>query len=47
MNFVLVALGKIPEYLDDCISQIKKTQNITVKNVTIHALIKRILKSTN
>ena len=27
MNFVLVALGKIPEYLDDCISQIKKTQN--------------------
>ncbi len=27
MNFVLVALGKIPEYLDDCINQIKKTQN--------------------
>ena len=26
MNFVLVALGKIPEYLDDCIFQIKKTQ---------------------
>ncbi len=26
MNFVLVALGKIPEYLNDCISQIKKTQ---------------------
>ena len=26
MNFVLVALGKIPEYLDDCIYQIKKTQ---------------------
>jgi hypothetical protein len=28
MNFVLVALGKIPEYLDDCILQIKKTQKI-------------------
>ena len=26
MNFVLVALGKIPEYLNDCIYQIKKTQ---------------------
>ena len=26
MNFLLVALGKIPEYLDDCIFQIKKTQ---------------------
>ena len=26
MNFILVALGKIPEYLDDCINQIKKTQ---------------------
>ena len=26
MNFVLVALGKIPEYLNDCINQIKKTQ---------------------
>jgi len=26
MNFVLVALGEIPEYLDDCIYQIKKTQ---------------------
>ena len=26
MNFLLVALGKIPEYLDDCIIQIKKTQ---------------------
>jgi len=26
MNIVLVALGKIPEYLDDCIYQIKKTQ---------------------
>tara|TARA_B100001063_G_scaffold218766_1_gene222369 strand:+ start:58 stop:927 length:870 start_codon:yes stop_codon:yes gene_type:complete len=26
MNFVLVALGKIPGYLNDCISQIKKTQ---------------------
>ena len=26
MNFVLIALGKIPEYLNDCIIQIKKTQ---------------------
>ena len=26
MNIVLVALGKIPDYLDDCIYQIKKTQ---------------------
>ena len=26
MNFVLVALGKIPEYLEDCIFQIKQTQ---------------------
>ena len=26
MNFILVALGSIPKYLDDCILQIKKTQ---------------------
>ena len=26
MNFVLVALGKIPKYLEDCIFQIKQTQ---------------------
>ena len=26
MNFVLVALGNVPEYLDSCIIQIKKTQ---------------------
>ena len=26
MNFALVALGIIPEYLNDCILQIKKTQ---------------------
>lgn len=29
MNFILVALGKIPEYLDDCIDQIKRTQKQT------------------
>ena len=37
MNFVLVALGKIPEYLDDCIFQIKKTQ----KKSKIFLLINR------
>jgi len=37
MNFVLVALGKIPKYLDDCILQIKKTQ----KNSTIFLLVNK------
>ncbi len=35
MNFILVALGKIPKYLDDCIFQIKRTQ----KNSKIFLLL--------
>ena len=34
MNIIIVALGKIPKYLDDCIKQI----NLTQKNHTIHLL---------
>ena len=43
MNFVLVALGKIPEYLDDCIFQIKKTQ----KKSKIFLLINKNLEYKN
>jgi len=37
MNIVIVALGKIPKYIDDCIKQIDLTQ----KNYTIHLLKNR------
>ena len=37
MNIVIVALGKIPKYIDDCIKQIYLTQ----KNYTIHLLKNR------
>ena len=43
MNFVLVALGKIPAYLDDCIFQIKKTQ----KKSKIFLLINKNLEYKN
>ena len=38
MNFILIALGDIPDYLDYCIQQIKKTQ----KKSKIYLLVNRI-----
>ena len=43
MNFALVALGKIPEYLDDCICQIKQSQ----KKSKIFLLVNKDTKYKN
>ena len=43
MNIVIVALGKIPKYIDDCIKQIDLTQ----KNHTIHLIKNRSSNYTN
>ena len=43
MNIIIVALGIIPEYLDDCINQI----NLTQKNHTIHLIKNRSSNYTN
>ena len=43
MNFILIALGNIPEYLDDCVFQIKKTQ----KNSKIYLLVNKVSEYKN
>ena len=43
MNIIIVALGIIPEYLDDCINQI----NLTQKKHTIHLIKNRSSNYTN
>jgi len=45
MNFILIALGNIPDYLNDCIQQIKKTQ----KKSKIYLLVNKtsVFKNKN
>ena len=45
MNFILIALGDIPDYLNDCIQQIKKTQ----KKSKIYLLVNKtsVFKNKN
>ena len=43
MNFILIALGDIPDYLNDCIQQIKKTQ----KKSKIYLLVNQTSKFKN
>ena len=43
MNIIIVALGKIPSHIDDCIKQIDLTQ----KNCTIHLIKNRYSNYTN
>tara|TARA_B110000305_G_C19394146_1_gene616498 strand:- start:394 stop:1257 length:864 start_codon:yes stop_codon:yes gene_type:complete len=43
MNIIIVALGIVPKYLDDCIKQISLTQ----KNYTIHLIKSRSSDYTN
>ena len=43
MNFILIALGNIPDYLNDCIQQIKKTQ----KKSKIYLLVNKTSEFKN
>ena len=43
MNFILIALGDIPDYLNDCIQQIKKTQ----KKSKIYLLVNKTSEFKN
>ena len=43
MNFILIALGEIPDYLNDCIQQIKKTQ----KKSKIYLLVNKTSEFKN